>query len=107
MPAALLSGQIAINEADGVLFYRATGGTVTPLPTGGTEIHEYESALEFPATGVSPSVYVDRARGKIFRWETSVYVEVGPGAGGVYVNAAITSEAGDILTTESGDPLLF
>lgn len=35
-PSSLVSGQIAINEADGKLFYRATGGTVTQFASGGS-----------------------------------------------------------------------
>jgi hypothetical protein len=35
VPASLVSGEIAINEADGKLFYRAASGTVTQLATGG------------------------------------------------------------------------
>ena len=34
VPASLVSGEIAINEADGKLFYRAASGTVTQLATG-------------------------------------------------------------------------
>jgi len=34
-PASLVSGQIAINEADGKLFYRNGSGVVTALATGG------------------------------------------------------------------------
>lgn len=36
MPSSLASGQIAINEADGKLFYRNGAGAVTQLATGGT-----------------------------------------------------------------------
>lgn len=36
VPTSLVSGEIAINEADGKLFYRAApSGTVTQLNTGG------------------------------------------------------------------------
>jgi hypothetical protein len=37
-PSALVSGQIAINEADGKIFYRNGSGTVTALATGGGSI---------------------------------------------------------------------
>lgn len=37
VPSSLVSGEIAINEADGKLFYRAApSGTVTQLATGGS-----------------------------------------------------------------------
>lgn len=104
-PSSLVSGQIAINEADGILFFRALNGSVTPLSASVTELYEYASVANFPPTGTSPALYVDKYRGKIFRWETSAYVEVGPGYVGV--DGAITTAGGDILTTEGGEPLLF
>ena len=36
VPASLVSGQVAINEADGKLFYRNGSGVVTQLATGGS-----------------------------------------------------------------------
>ncbi len=35
VPSSLVSGQIAINEGDGKLYYRNSSGVVTQLPTGG------------------------------------------------------------------------
>lgn len=87
-PASLVSGQIAINEADGVLFYRASGGAVTQLATGGgaTEVAEYASASNFPATGSAGVLYIDKDRSKVFRWNNA-YVELGP-VGGVGIEWA-------------------
>ncbi len=104
-PPSLVSGQIAINEADGKLFYRNGAGAVTQLATGATSLYAFDSFADFPATGTAPAIFVDLTRNKLFRWETSVYVEVGPGVGGI--DGGIMTESGDFLTTEGGDPLLF
>ncbi len=83
-PSALVSGQIAVNEADGKLFYRTAAGAVAELSTGGgggtTEVLEYASPAAFPSTGVAARIYVATDTGRLYRWDTSVYVEVG-GAG--------------------------
>lgn len=31
VPSSLVTGEVAINEADGILYYRNSGGTVSPL----------------------------------------------------------------------------
>ncbi len=83
VPSSLVSGQIAINEGDGKLYYRNSSGVVTQLPTGGaTEVLEYATTANFPATGAAATLYVDKDRGRVFRWETNVYVEMGPVGGG-------------------------
>ncbi len=96
-PASLVSGQIAINEGDGKLFYRNSAGAVTQLPTGGApEVLEYTSAANFPATGSAAALYLDKDRGRVFRWETNVYVEMGPVGGGVgplWVDAPLATES--------------
>ena len=82
-PSALVSGQIAINEADGKLFYRNGAGAVTEFTAGGgggtTEILEYASPANFPATGTAARIYVSTSTGRLYRWQSTVYVEIGAG----------------------------
>lgn len=100
-PSALVSGQIAINEADGILFYRNASGVVTQLPTGSgaTEVFEYATTANFPATGSAASLYIDTDRGRVFRWETNAYAEVGP-VGGI----GLSWSSAPASATASGSP---
>jgi hypothetical protein len=72
-PASLVSGQIAVNEADGRIYYRNGSGTVTPLPS----IVSYATTASFPATGLAGLLYLSSDASKLYRWESTVYVQVG------------------------------
>jgi len=75
-PGSLASGVIAINEADGIIYYRAAAtGAVRALPTG-SSLASYATTASFPATGTS-GLYLASDTSKIYRWESTVYVEVG------------------------------
>lgn len=76
-PPSLQSGQIAINEADGVLFYRSPSGAVTPLSTTGLAV--YQTTAAFPAIGSGAVIYLASATSRLYRWVVadSVYAEVG------------------------------
>jgi hypothetical protein len=77
-PSSLASGQIAINERDGVIYYRdAATGSVKALPTGGSSLVSYATTASFPATGSSGTLYLASDTSKIYRWESTVYVEIG------------------------------
>ena len=81
VPSSLASGQIAINEADGILYYRASSGAVTALATGsgGTSSLEVVAATSnLPATGSASKLYLTAAN-RLYRWVSadSVYAEVG------------------------------
>jgi hypothetical protein len=76
-PSALVSGQIGINERDGIIYYRAAAtGAVTALPTG-SSLASYATTASFPATGASGTLYLASDTSKLYRWESTVYVEVG------------------------------
>ena len=76
-PSSLVSGQIAINEGDGKLFYRNGSGAVTELATGGgSSLARYATPAAFPATGASGVLYLSVDTSKIYRWESTVYVEI-------------------------------
>jgi len=75
-PSSLASGQIAINERDAIIYYRAAAtGAVTALPTG-SSLASYATTASFPATGTSGTLYLAESS-KLYRWESTVYVEVG------------------------------
>jgi hypothetical protein len=79
-PSSLVSGQIAVNEADGKLFYRATNGTVTQFASGGgSSLASYSSASGFPGTGSASVLYLDQSRSRLYRWVAAdnVYAEIG------------------------------
>lgn len=81
VPASLVSGQLAVNEADGKLFYRSAEGVVTEFAAGGgggtTEVLEYASPVSFPSTGTAARIYVSTSTGRLYRWDGAAYVEVG------------------------------
>ena len=84
-PSALVSGQIAINESDGKLFYRNGSGVVTQLATGGgSSLAAYATTASFPATGSATVLYLAVDSSRAFQWDTGsgVYVEVGVSGGG-------------------------
>jgi hypothetical protein len=71
-PSSLASGVIAINEADGRIYYRNGSGTVTPLPS----VVSYATTASFPATGLAGLLYLSSDTSKLYRWESTIYVEV-------------------------------
>lgn len=76
-PASLGNGVIAVNQADGVLFYRNGSGAVTALATGGGAA-VYGATSSFPATGSASTLYLDTSSSRIYRWDsTGNYVEIG------------------------------
>lgn len=95
-PPSLVSGQIAINEGDGKLFYRNSAGAVTVLPTGASLVRHATTA-GFPATGQEGVLYLSVDTSKIFRWESPFYVEVGVSGGGGTATASASDGYGRIL----------
>jgi len=92
-PASLVSGQIAINEGDGKLFYRNASGVVTQLATGAS-LARYATTAGFPATGQEGVLYLSVDTSQLFRWESTAYVEIGTAGGG---GGASTPSAADNL----------
>lgn len=87
VPPSLVTGELAINEADGKLYYRASTGTVTQFGPAlfasastntGDEVAEYATTSAFPATGSTTVLYLATDASRAYRWTGSVYVEVGP-----------------------------
>lgn len=76
-PSSLVSGQIAINESDGRLFYRAASGAVTVF----SSIASFATTASFPTVGLATVLYLASDTSKLFQWN-GVYVEVGVSGGG-------------------------
>ena len=79
-PSSLGNGVIAVNQADGKLFYRNGSGTVTPFSF--SSLASYATTASFPATGSSSVLYLSTDSSRVFQWNGSVYVEVGVSGGG-------------------------
>ena len=76
-PSSLVNGQIAVNQADGRIFYRSSSGTVTQF----SSIASYATTGSFPATGLATVLYLATDSSKLFQWN-GVYVEIGVAGGG-------------------------
>jgi len=98
IPSSLVSGQIAVNEGDGKLFYRSSAGVVTALPTGAPLV-SHATTAGFPATGQEGALYLSVDTSKIYRWESTAYVELGAVATGVSAHASSHSTGGSDAIT--------
>jgi len=72
-PSSLGNGVIGVNQADGRIFFRNSAGAVTQF----SSIASYATTASFPATGASGTLYLSSDTSKLYRWESTVYVEVG------------------------------
>jgi hypothetical protein len=99
-PSALVSGQIGINEQDGIIYYRAAAtGAVTALPTG-SSLASYATTANFPATGTS-GLYLASDTSKLYRWESTIYVEVGSVATSVSASDIAVGTLADARLSDS------
>lgn len=74
VPSSLVSGQIALNEADGRMYYRSGAGAVAKFGS----IESYTSTATLPAVGSASTLYLVTSTGRLYRWaDGSVYAEVG------------------------------
>ena len=72
-PSSLENGQIGVNQSDGRIFFRNSAGAVTTF----SSIASFATTASFPAAGASGTLYLSSDNSKIFRWESTLYVEVG------------------------------
>lgn len=85
VPSSLEYGELAINYADGKLFYKNASNQIVELVLSGggggggaDEVLEYTATTDFPATGNTSYLYIATDTSRVYRWTGSVYVEVGP-----------------------------
>ena len=76
-PSSLGNGVLAVNQADGRIFYRSAAGAVTTF----SSIASYATTASFPATGSSSVLYLASDSSKLYQWN-GVYVEIGVSGGG-------------------------
>jgi hypothetical protein len=88
-PSSLVSGQIAVNEADGRFFYRSAAGVVTPF----SSIASYATTASFPATGATGILYLASDTSRAYQWN-GAYIEVGVSSG---VQPATTTTLGGVV----------
>ena len=76
-----ISGKINSNEkgnANGVASLDSNGKIPNEqIPSSVNDILEYSDYSDFPLTGLSGKLYVDTTTNKIYRWNSSLYEEVG------------------------------
>lgn len=77
-PASLGNGQIAVNQADGRLFYRSAAGAVTTF----SSIASFATTASFPAVGSAAVLYLASDTSRLHQFVGGVYVEVGVSGGG-------------------------
>lgn len=75
-PSSLLHGELALNYADGKLFWKDAAGTIRSFSLQ-DEVVEYQATSNFPATGSTTLLYLATDASRAYRWTGSEYVEVG------------------------------
>jgi hypothetical protein len=97
-PASLGNGQIAVQQADGKLFYRNSAGVVTSF----SSIASYATTASFPLTGLANVLYLSVDSSRAYQFASGVYVEVGVSGGGGAAHASTHATGGsDAITPES------
>ena len=95
-PSSLGNGQIAVNQADGKLFYRNGAGAVTTF----SSIASYATAASFPPTGLANVLYLSVDNSRAYQFANGVYVEVGVSGTGPHASTHATGGS-DAITPES------
>jgi hypothetical protein len=72
-PSSLGNGVLAVNQADGRLFYRSGAGAVATF----SSIARFASTASFPAVGLASLLYLASDSSRIYQFADGVYVEVG------------------------------
>jgi len=72
-PSSLGNGVIALNQADGRLFFRSAAGAVTTF----SSIASYATTASFPAVGLASLLYLASDSSRIYQFADGVYIEVG------------------------------
>lgn len=88
-------GELALNYADGKLYYKTAAGAVALLASGssgggGSVSFAATTTAGLPATGDAAVLYCTTDNGKLWRWTGTAYAEVGPVAGAATTSRALT-----------------
>lgn len=87
-PTSLAHGELAINYADGKVFWKNSSNTISSF-TLADEVLEYATTGDFPATGDPSYIYIASDESRMFRW-VGAWVEIGPSASSEEVIEATT-----------------
>jgi hypothetical protein len=75
------TGEPAFDSSAGSLYIKNAAGAMAQITGGsgggGSSLVSYATTASFPATGTSNVFYLASDSSKIYRWESTVYVEVG------------------------------
>ena len=83
-PSSLGNGVLAVNQADGRLFYRSGAGAVTTF----SSIASFATTASFPAVGLASVLYLASDTSRLHQFVGGVYVEVGVAGGGIATTSA-------------------
>lgn len=75
-----VTGEPAWDKTNGKFYIKNTAGTMVEIGAGGagaTEVYEYATTANFPATGSAAVLYLATDYGRVYRWTGSQYAEVG------------------------------
>jgi len=78
VPSSLGNGVLAVNQADGRLFYRNGAGSVTTF----SSIASFATTGSFPAVGLANLLYLASDSSRAYQFVGGVYIEVGVSGGG-------------------------
>lgn len=76
-PSSLLHGELALNYADGKLFWKDASNVIQSFAFQ-AEVVQYATTALFPASGSSTILYIATDASRAYRWTGAAYVEVGP-----------------------------
>ena len=93
-PSSLGNGVIAVNQADGRLFFRNGAGAVTTF----SSVASYATTAAFPAVGLSTLLYLASDSSRLHQFVGGVYVEVGVAGGGGGGGGSATTSASDLTS---------
>jgi hypothetical protein len=93
-PSSLGNGVLAVNQADGRLFFRSAAGVVTTF----SSIASYATTGSFPAVGLANLLYVASDSSRAFQFVSGVYVEIGVSGGSGGGGGAATTSASDLTS---------
>ena len=82
-PSSLGNGVLAVNQADGRLFFRNSAGAVTTF----SSIASYATTGSFPAVGFANVLYISSDSSRAFQFAGGFYIEVGAAGGGAVAGA--------------------
>jgi len=84
----------AWDATNALLYVKSGAGAMVPIG-----VIPYATPANFPATGLSPTLYIATDTGRIYRWAGTVYAEVGSVSTGNALPARSVSSLGTAGTT--------